>query len=227
MEELLQFFGDHGLRILDILGAVVGLIYIYLEYRASIYLWLVGIIMPLIDMWLYFEAGLYADFGMAIYYALAAIYGYVMWRFFRRQGTKGKERLEEQEARGKGQEVCSEEQGASGEGLKITHIPLRKLKWVVVAFTLVWLAIYEILVHFTDSTVPVTDSFVNALSIIGLWALAQKYIEQWLIWIIVDAFCCGLYTYKGIPFKAGLYGLYVIIAIFGYFKWKRMMKVEG
>ena len=220
MEELLQFFGDHGLRILDILGAVVGLIYIYLEYRASIYLWLVGIIMPLIDMWLYFEAGLYADFGMAIYYALAAIYGYVMWRFFRRQGAC----LEEQGARGKER---IEEQEASGEGLKITHIPLRKLKWVVVAFTLVWLAIYEILVHFTDSTVPVTDSLINALSIIGLWALAQKYIEQWLIWIIVDAFCCGLYAYKGIPFKAGLYGLYVIIAIFGYFKWKRMMKVEG
>ena len=98
------------------------------------------------------------------------------------------------------------------------------MKWVIVAFTLIWLAIYEVLAHWTNSTVPVTDSFVNALSIIALWALAQKYLEQWLIWIVVDAFCCGLYAYKGIPFKAGIYGLYVIIAIFGYFKWKQMMK---
>ena len=206
MEEILSFFDAHGLRILDILGAVLGLIYIILEYRASIYLWLVSIIMPLVDMWLYFKAGLYADFGMAIYYALAAVYGYVMWKFV------------------KGQEVRSEEQENTNEERAITHFPLGKVKWVIVAFTLIWLAIYEVLVHWTNSTVPVTDSFVNALSIIALWALAQKYLEQWLIWIVVDAFCCGLYAYKGIPFKAGIYGLYVIIAIFGYFKWKQMMK---
>lgn len=211
MEEILIFFETHGLRILDILGAVLGLIYILLEYRASIYLWVVSIIMPLVDMWLYFKAGLYADFGMAIYYALAAVYGYVMWKFVKNDNS---------------QETNSESErheNSNGER-KITHFPLRKLKWAVVAFTLIWLAVYEILAHWTNSTVPVTDSFVNALSIIALWALAQKYLEQWLIWIVVDAFCCGLYAYKGIPFKAGLYGLYVIIAIFGYFKWKRMMK---
>ena len=66
---------------LDFIGAVLGIIYILLEYRASIWLWAVSIIMPLVDMMLYFRAGLYADFGMAIYYALAAIYGYAMWRW--------------------------------------------------------------------------------------------------------------------------------------------------
>ena len=48
-------------------------------------------------------------------------------------------------------------------------------------------------------------------------------IEQWFFWIIVDAVCFYLYIVKGIPFKAGLYGLYVIIAVAGYFKWKKMM----
>ena len=75
---------------LDITATIVGLVYIWLEYKASIYLWIVGIIMPLIDIFLYYEAGLYADFGMAIYYALAATYGYVVWKFGKRnnQGTK-------------------------------------------------------------------------------------------------------------------------------------------
>ena len=201
MEELLQFFGDHGLRILDILGAVVGLVYIYLEYRASIYLWLVGIIMPLIDMWLYFEAGLYADFGMAIYYALAALYGYAVWKWgFRLRSSERKEPPE------------------------ISHIPGKQALYATFAFLIVWLALYEILVHFTNSTVPVNDSFTSALSIIALWVLSRKYVEQWLLWLVVDGISCGLYIYKGIPFKAGLYGLYVFIAILGYFKWKRMMK---
>ena len=86
-----------------------------------------------------------------------------------------------------------------------------------------WAATYYILVTFTDSNVPMLDAFTNAVSFIGLWALARKYIEQWLFWIVVDIICTILYIYKGIPFKAGLYGLYVVIAILGWFKWKRMM----
>ena len=73
---------------------------------------------------------------------------------------------------------------------------------------------------------PVSDSFVNAFSILGPWALARKYVEQWLIWIVVDVVCSVLYAYKGIPFKAGLYGAYAVIAVFGYLKWKKMMTVQ-
>lgn len=57
---------------LEITGALVGLIYLWLEYRASIYLWIAGIIMPAIYIFVYYQAGLYADFGINIYYLLAA-----------------------------------------------------------------------------------------------------------------------------------------------------------
>lgn len=93
----------------------------------------------------------------------------------------------------------------------------------LVCFLLAWAATYYILVTFTNSTVPLQDSFTNALSFVGLWALARKYIEQWFFWIIVDVVCCYLYVVKGIPFKALLYGLYVVIAIAGYRKWKQMI----
>ena len=184
---------------LDITATIVGLVYIWLEYKASIYLWIVGIIMPLIDIFLYYEAGLYADFGMAIYYALAATYGYVVWKFGKRnnQGTK--------------------------EELPITHFKQSQILPAILAFLVIWLIIYEILVLFTNSDVPITDSFANALSFVGLWALARRYLEQWIIWIIVDIVLSALYIYKGIPFKAGVYALYVIIAIAGYHKWKKMI----
>lgn len=83
-------------------------------------------------------------------------------------------------------------------------------------------ATYYVLKEYTGSTVPVLDAFTNAMSFVGLWALARKYVEQWVFWIAVDAISCYLYIIKGIPFKAGLYGLYVIIAVMGYMKWKRM-----
>ncbi|MBQ9363920.1 MAG: nicotinamide mononucleotide transporter [Bacteroidaceae bacterium] len=182
---------------LDILTTILGLIYIWLEYRASIALWIVGIIMPILDVWLYWTHGLYGDAGMAMYYTAAALYGLYIWKFKKTKTLK----LE----------------------LPIIHLPKKKYLPVTATFFMAWGIIYYVLTTWTNSTVPLLDAFTNALSFVGLWALARKYLEQWLFWIAVDAVCCYLYITKGIPFKAGLYGLYVIIAVMGYFKWKSMM----
>ena len=190
---MMEFLETHWL---DILTTVLGLLYIWLEYRASIALWFVGIVMPALDIYLYWSHGLYGDAGMAVYYTLAAVYGYVVWTW------------------GRGQQ----------QERSITHMPPRKYLPTAVCFLAAWAATYYILITWTNSTVPVLDSFTNALSFVGFWALARKYIEQWFFWIVVDAVCCVLYVQKGIPFKAGLYGLYVIIAVAGYFKWKQLSK---
>jgi len=183
---------------LDILTTVLGLIYIWLEYRASIWLWLVGIVMPALDIWLYYTHGLYGDAGMACYYTLAAIYGFLFWKY-------KKTRKDHQE-------------------IPIIHMPGRYYVPAIVGLFVAWGVTYYVLITWTNSTVPLLDAFTNALSFVGLWALARKFVEQWLFWIVVDAVCAYLYINKGIPFKAGLYALYVIIAIAGYFKWKKMAK---
>ena len=184
---------------LDILTTVLGLIYIWLEYRASIALWFVGVIMPALDIWLYWSHGLYGDAGMAVYYTLAAVYGFYIWKFKKTRKLK--------------------------QSLPIIHLPRRQYLPATLFFLFAWGATYYILVNWTNSTVPLLDSFTNALSFVGMWALARKYLEQWIFWIVVDAVCCFLYIQKGIPFKAGLYGLYVVIAIAGYYKWKQMLKI--
>lgn len=198
-----QFLSDHWL---DILGTITGLVYIYQEYKASIYLWLTGIIMPVIYIFVYLDAHLYADFGMQVYYVLAAVYGFLTWQWnkFMKKGD-GSRHTEE---------------------LPITHMPLRAVIPAVAVFLVMWVGIYYILILFTNSTVPVLDSFGNALSIIGLWALARKYVEQWLIWIVADIELSALYVYKDIPFTAMLYALYVVIAVAGYRKWIQIMTKE-
>lgn len=183
---------------LDILTTVLGLIYIWLEYRAHIALWVVGIIMPALDVYLYYSHGLYGDAGMAVYYTLAAFYGLFIWKFKKTKRLK--------------------------LDLPIIRMPRRQYLPAIVFFFVAWGVIYYVLTRWTNSTVPVLDSFTNAMSFVGLWALARKYLEQWFFWMVVDVVCCFLYVQKGIPFKAGLYGLYVAIAVMGYFKWKKMMK---
>jgi nicotinamide mononucleotide transporter len=117
--------------------------------------------------------------------------------------------------------------GKDTKPLQITHIP-RKLILPWGALTaVIWAVIYWLLVTFTNSTVPLADSFTTALSLVGIWALAHKYLEQWFVWIAVDIVTCVLYFYKEIPFKASLYALYVIIAILGFFKWRREMEAKS
>lgn len=182
---------------LEIVGTIVGIIYLWLEYRASIYLWIAGIVMPAIYLFVYYEAGLYADFGINVYYLLAAIYGWIAWRM----GRQGEE--------------CD---------LPITYMPRRYFVPLFLLFLILFLGIAWLLMNHTDSTVPLTDSFTTALSVIGMWMLARKYLQQWWVWIVVDVVSAMLYVYKDLYFTAILYALYAIIAIFGYLKWKKMMK---
>lgn len=181
---------------LDITTTILGLLYIVLEYRASLWLWSVGILMPALDVVLYWRHGLYGDSALAVYYTLAAVYGLVLW-------------------------IMPASAGESRER-PVTTMPLRLYLPASVFFLAAWGATYWLLLNYTNSTVPLLDAFTNALSIVGMWALARKYVEQWLFWIVVDVVCVYLYLIKDIPFKAALYALYVVIAIAGLRKWKQL-----
>ena len=183
---------------LDIVTTVLGLAYILLEYKASPWLWLVGFVMQALGIVLYYQKGIYADCAMEFYYLLMTVYGY--WRWVKGSKTK--------------------------QELPIRHSPRRLVLLWTGIIAGIWAVIYWLLVTYTNSNVPLADGFTTALSLVGIWALAHKYLEQWFIWIAVDIVTCGLYFYKGIPFKGSLYGLYVIIAVFGYFKWKRLMNAD-
>lgn len=184
--------------LLEILGFSVGLLYLWWEYHADARVWLASMVMPAISMWIYFSKGIYADFGINIYYLIMAVYGYVVWR----NGGDRKEKKPQ----------------------PITHTPLWAWGVVIISTTLIWMCLAWFLNNYTDSTVPRTDAFTTAMSIVATWMLARKYAEQWLAWILVDAVCVGLYAYKGLIFYPILYGAYTVIAIFGYRKWLKIMK---
>ena len=190
----MDFLSAHWL---DLTTTILGLAYILLEYRASVWMWLVGFAMQSLGIVLYYQKGLYADCGMEFYYLGVTIYGW--WRWVKPKAN-------------------------SQKPIAISRFPKKLiLPWLAI-IAVVWAIIYWLLVTFTNSNVPLADSFTTALSIIGIWALAHKFLEQWFIWIAVDVVTCVLYFYKDIPFKASLYALYVVIAVFGYFKWRKMMK---
>lgn len=194
------------MQIIEIVGTITGMVYLWLEYRASIYLWIASIIMPAIYLVIFYDAGLYADLAINIYYLLIALYGWLAWRYGFSLIRRG---------------------GGTGEELTISHTPMRV--WVVLAllFVLLLPSIACALMHYTDSNVPWADSFTTSLSIVAMWMLARKYIEQWWVWLVVDVASVALYIYKDLYFTAVLYALYAVVAIFGYAKWRELMIKEN
>ncbi len=194
--------------VLQLTGIVLGLLYLWLEYRADIRLWIVGLIMPIVHGLLYYRSGLYADCSMQVYYVLAGLYGWAVWR-------RGRSRM-------KNVKNIPTDRTAP-KSFAITCTPLRQVPLLVGAYALVHVGIYLLLVRFTNSTVPFWDSFTTALSVVAMWMLSRKYAEQWLVWLVVDLTTVGLYIYKDIPFTAGLYLLYSALAVAGYLRWRKQI----
>lgn len=179
--------------ILQIVGTTLGLLYLWLEYKANIWLWIVGAIMPVVHGVLYFQSGIYADAAMQLYYVLAGVYGLVVWKRRPKKSDDG----------------------------HIRHTPMKWIVPLVAVYAVLHVAFYFFLSECTDSRVPLFDSMSTALSIVAMWMLSRKLVEQWLVWLVVDMISVGLYIYKGIPITAGLYALYCILAVAGYVRWRR------
>jgi nicotinamide mononucleotide transporter len=182
---------------MDILGTLLGLMYLYLEIKENVWMWIVGCIMPMIYIVVLYDRGIYADCAMEVYYFLAGIYGFAYW-------LRGKSR--------------------SGKSVSIAVTPRKTAVCLTVCSIALWQVLGVALDKLTDSTVPYTDALTTSLSVIALWMLSRKLIEQWWVWFVVDLISSGLYIYKGIYGRALLYGIYTVMAVYGFLTWERKMR---
>ena len=187
--------------IIEIIGAVIGLLYLYLEYKANVWLWPVGIVMSLFYVVIFFHGKFYADAAINLYYIGANSYGLIRWTRSRKQPL---------------------ENGTTAE-LAITHVPAKRILPLTAVTVVLWMMFYGILKSVTDSPVPLGDAFTTAVSIVAMWMLAQKYLEQWLLWIVVNIVSTILYFWKGLYPTGILFIVYVVVAVLGYMKWKKLM----
>jgi len=180
---------------IELLGAVLGIAYIFYSIRQSILTWPTGLGTSLLYIIIFYQSKFYADMGLQFYYVFISIYGWYLW------------------SRGN-----SENHSSSMTVKKITF------RWAVYAsgFSLfVFIIIFLILKNHTDSPVPIMDAATTALSIIATYMLARKILEHWLIWIVVDVVSAGLYVYKGLWPTAILFLVYTVMAFAGYKEWKK------
>ena len=179
---------------IEIVGAILSLIYLYLSIKQKLSLWFFGIISSLFYIVIFFQTKFYADMSLQFYYVVISIYGWINWKH--------------------GDDLAGKEMPAA-------QLTKRLLVNLCIATGLIYIIYYFILSRFTDSTIPKADSVVGALSIVGTWMLARKLIENWIVWIVADGLCVGLYFYKGLYPTAILFIIYTLMAAVGYWEWKK------
>lgn len=184
----------------ELLGAILGFAYIFFSIRQSILTWPVGLATSVLYVWVFFVSKLYADMGLQLYYVFISLYGWYEW-------------------------LHGNQDEKNGE-LKISRLTLQMAAVLLVISFLLFLAIWFILKHYTDSPVPLADALATSLSIVATWMLARKILEQWLVWIFVDAFSIGLFWYKHLMPTVVLFAVYTVMAIAGFVEWKKQFAAE-
>lgn len=197
MELLIKWLSDNYV---ELLGAVLGIAYIFFSIRQSILTWPVGLLTSLLYVWVFFVSKLYADMGLQMYYVAISIYGWYEWLF----GN----------------------QTNHSEPIKVSRLKWKLGVILFVISVLLFLLIWYILKNFTDSPVPMADSLATSLSIVATWMLARKILEHWLIWIFVDAFSVGLFWYKDLMPTVILFVVYTVMAYIGYREWKQELNKQ-
>ncbi|HON17575.1 MAG TPA: nicotinamide riboside transporter PnuC [Salinivirgaceae bacterium] len=179
---------------IEVAAAVLGMIYLYFSVTQKIWLWPFGLLTSLFYIYVYYVATFYADMSLQVYYVLVSIYGWIHW-------SKGREGKDE---------------------LPVQRCTTKVWVWSILAGVFLWGVIYWILIH-TRTDVALGDAFTTAFSIVATWMLAQKYIENWILWIVVDGVSLALYVQKGLLATAVLFFVYTTVAVFGFYAWKKTM----
>ena len=190
----MNWLTDHYI---EIVGALAGIVYVFLEIRQSIWLWPLGIVTSAMYIWVFFTSKFYADMGLQTYYVLISVYGWYWW-------LKGGKKF-------------------NTDSLPVTKVSIKLSATLLLVFIALFGIIWFLLVNYTDSPVPVGDAFTTALSIVATWMLARKIIEHWILWVIADLVSMGLYIYKGLYPTVVLFAVYTAMAIIGYREWRKTL----
>jgi nicotinamide mononucleotide transporter len=194
---------------IEITGALLTLIFLYLEVTRKWTMWLVGILSGLFYVFINFDAQLYALAGLCTYNVAVSVYGIYCWKFAK---TKNNEELPFR---------------------FITRKLTMRLALIGLA---VFAAIAWMLVQLTDIPRPWTDgaalfpfifdNLITTLSILAAWMAARKIVESWYLWMFINPCTIALYIYKDMYPSTVLYVIYTLFSIVGYVQWRKIA-VQG
>lgn len=192
-----------GINAWELSGLLLGLLTVYFLIKESIWTWPCGIGYVLVSFVIFWEARLYGDFLLHVFFLVLNVYGWWFWVFGNKKVQK---------------EVLIERLSFSRAMffLGLTAIGV----FVFAQFLIKLPSLFE---GVEPAALPYWDSTTSVLSITGMWLTARKKIDNWYYWFAVDVLATGIYFYKELYFYTLLYFIYIGMAVAGYLAWKKSM----
>jgi len=179
---------------LELLACVLSLAMVVANLRVWVVAWPLAIAASLLYFLLFWNARLYGDGALQLFFVAMAFWGWWQW------------------LRGRGE---------AGAPLVVRQLG-SAARWRVLALgLLLWPAVGAFLWRFTDTDVPWWDAFPTAFSLVGQWLLGRKYVENWPVWLAVNVVGTALFAYKGLWLTVGLYALFALMSVAGWRAWRR------
>ena len=197
MQSWIDLFNDQikATTWLEWLAVLLGVAEVFLAKANRVWLYPTGIAATLISIYLLLHVALYAECLLNGYYVVMSFYGWYHWI---------KKRTE--------------------PPVKVSYAT--RHEWIVTLLIVFvgWGVLYLALIHFTTSTVPVWDAWVSSTAWAGMWLLAQRKIENWVLLNVSNLFAIPLLYHKNLVMFAVLTTVLFIVAIFGYFEWRKIIR---
>jgi len=185
---------------LELTAVVFGIISVLFARKSNILVYPTGLVSTLIYVYILLEWKLFGDFIINIYYSVMSILGWYLW-------TRKKN-------------------GATEFPISVMNRKDYLISSIIFTGTLLFVAlVYYFFDKFTHWTAYV-DTLTTALFFVGMWLMAKRKIENWLLWIVADIISVPLYFYKGLTFSSIQFLLFTIIAILGYIEWRKFLQKQ-
>ncbi|HUQ82893.1 MAG TPA: nicotinamide riboside transporter PnuC [Gemmatimonadaceae bacterium] len=179
----------------EILAVVFGIVSVYLSTREHIWSWPTALVNVALYFIVFFEAKLYADMGLQVVYFVLSLYGWYEWLY----GGENRTELH-----------VSRTSRALGVRLLVVGVASAAILGTVLA-------------RFTDAALPYLDSATTSTSLVAQWMMTRKILENWIVWAVVDVVYVGMFIFKKLYLTAGLYAVFLVLAIMGYVQWKKSL----
>ncbi|MCD8742430.1 nicotinamide riboside transporter PnuC [Mucilaginibacter roseus] len=176
----------------EVIAVLTGLGCVYLAARNSILNWPLAIISVSIYLYIFYEANLFADMGLQVYFLAMNIYGWYYWL-----------------------------RKPDGTGLAPVAVITKKQTAIAVASVTGVTIILGSGLKYTSASFPYLDSFCAACSVVAQILMARRVVQNWLLWVFVDVIYVGIYYFKDLHLTAVMYAVYIIMAAMGYIEWRR------
>ncbi|MBT8349542.1 MAG: nicotinamide mononucleotide transporter [Sulfurovum sp.] len=196
LETILDAFA--AMQAWEIVAVFFGITYVLLAAKESLWAWLFAFLSTLIYTILFWEGALVSSSLLNFYYMGMAVYGFILWR----------------------------SGGEKGEELEVTGWSVKKNISMIVSGLLLATVLGYLSDTYTDAKFAYLDTFVMIFSVLATWMLANKVLENWLYWIVIDSAAIVLYWQSGYLATIILFTLYILLAFYGYSSWYKAKNAE-